>query len=155
MTGRRPLRFVLFALELPRLALILVAVAGSDSGAAASRAAAFAAPQSLFILLALFSWYDSDAYGAYRPLYAAGKLVSGFALSVWLLRSVSATIGAAGLNDVRDLISTIIVAAVAAYDIITGAVVGISTIRPRRYDEEVRDLPALVVDELPDDVGGS
>ena len=155
MTGRRPLRFLLFLLELPRLALILVAVAGSGAGAGSSRSAAIAAPHALFILMTLFSWFDPEEYDVYRPLYAAGKLVSAFALSFWLFRTVPERVGSAGLNDLRELISTIIFTAVAAYDIITGVVVGLSVIRPRRVEEEVRDLPPLVVDELPDDVGGS
>jgi len=155
MTGRRPLRFVLFLLEIPRLALILVAAAGSDPGAAASRSAAIAAPQALFVLMALFSWFDPEKYDAYRPLYAAGKLVSAFALSAWLFRTAPAAAGAAGLADFRELISTILVAAVALYDIITGVVAGVSAVRPRRVEEEIRDLPPLVVDELPDDAGGS
>jgi hypothetical protein len=155
MTGRRPLRFLLFVFEIPRLSLVLAAVAGSEGGAAASRAASFAAPHALFVLLAFFSWFDQDRYDSYRPLYVAGKLISAAALAVWVFMTVPAAFGTAGLNDLRDLLSTIAVAAVAAYDIITSVAVGFSVIGHRRKADAVQDLPELVVDELPDDVGGS
>jgi hypothetical protein len=155
MNGRRPSRFVLFALEIPRLFLVLVAVSGAGGGIPASRAAALASPHALFVLLALFSWFDPDKYDAYRPLFSVGKLISAVALGVWLGGAVPGAMNTARLNDARELFSLVAVVAVAAYDTVSGIVVGISALRSRAAEEKVQDLPALVVDELPDDVGGS
>jgi len=151
MTGRRALRFALFFLELPRLALVLAAA----SGAGGPSGAALAAPHALFVLLALFSWYDPDRYEAFRPLYAAGKLVSAVAVAAWLARALPAAASTLGVADSRSLAALAAGGALALYDAATGAVVGIAAMRFRAEASALSDLPELVVDELPDDSGGS
>jgi len=132
-----------------------MAVSGLGGSSRPSFAAAFAAPQSLFILLAMFSWLDPDPYDAYRPLFAAGKLISAVCLGVWMLVAIPSLVGTASLNEVRFFIALSAVAAVAVYDLLSGLLVALSLLYNRSPVEAAEDLPTLVVDEVADEVGGS
>lgn len=48
---------------------------------------AYAAPGSLFPLIALFWWLDFSRYGGYGPLYAAGKSICFFSAVMWCIFS--------------------------------------------------------------------
>ena len=159
MTGRRPLRFILFAFEIPRIALVYVAVSGFPGSSGSSYAAAFATPQSLFLMMALFAWFDSDRYDAYRPLFAVGKLISAVTLGVWSIGSVQGLVGTASINELHSIIALAAAAAISVYDLLSGLLVSISVIRTRVSVESAGELPALVVDEVgdlvDDEAGGS
>ncbi len=151
MASRRPHRFVVFALEALRLALVLTAASVSDSGTAA----AFAAPNALFVLIALFVWLDPDRYDPFRALYAAGKLISAAALGMWLLRAFPDSVGMGLVADSDRLVAFASVAPVALYDLVGGFLSGLSFLRSKPETVPAETLPELVVDELPDDAGGS
>lgn len=141
--------------EAARLALVLVAVSGLGGSSGPSCSTAFAAPQSLFLLLALFSWVDPDRYDAYRPLFAAGKFISAAALGLWLITSFPSLVRTLSINDLRFLTALAGAAVVAAYDLLSGALTAFSVFRTPAATDAAEDLPALVVDEVADEVGGS
>lgn len=128
MTSRRPLRIALFCIEIPRT--VAVAAVFSALAATASRGpggllgtppAAFAAPQALFPIAALFMALDSARYGAYAPLYAAGKAVSAAATGAWLLAAAPDALTAAAIGDLRSAAVAATGAFVALYDALSAA----------------------------------
>ena len=52
----------------------------------------FAAPCTLFLLMALFIWLDTSRYREYLPLFAAGKCIGIFILLLWSIISKQVTI---------------------------------------------------------------
>jgi len=50
-----------------------------------------AAPWTLFPLMALFIWLDTDHYKAYLPLFSAGKCIGIFLMLVWFIVSRQVT----------------------------------------------------------------
>ena len=73
----RPLRAGLCIYECVRLLSLLGAfvVLRPDGAAAAFPWLACVASNALFPLMALFLWLNSSRYGAYEPLYTAGKCI--------------------------------------------------------------------------------
>ncbi len=108
MTERRTLRFVLFSLELPRLAFMLkalsslgdLAMAGSSTDILFPFAIVAASSQALFPLLALFSWVDPRRYAAYPIVYAAGKAISLSTGAAWLISGFDTLATALGPGDI-------------------------------------------------------
>jgi hypothetical protein len=73
----RPLRGILLGYELVRLAgLVWAAGQVAPGGEAVFPALVYGAANALFLLMALFVRLDPVRYGAYVPLYTAGKVIS-------------------------------------------------------------------------------
>ncbi len=128
MGSRRSLRFLLFVFDALRLAAVvsvLSALRGLFSGPVGGSfgvpAVAFAAPQALFPLMALFSWLDPVRYAPYPPLYAAGKAVSAAALAAWLIGSAEDAFLALGLGNTGVLLLAAVAALVLLYDLVSAA----------------------------------
>jgi len=60
----------------------------------------FAAPGTLFPLMALFIWLDISRYRAYLPLFAAGKSIGIFSLLAWAIFSGQFTVTSVLSGDV-------------------------------------------------------
>lgn len=87
MEKYRPLRMGLFVYECIRLMFLVssFAILRPDEGAAAFPWLTYAAPGALFPLMTLFLWLDISRYGAYGPLYTAGKCISCCSVIGWCL----------------------------------------------------------------------
>jgi hypothetical protein len=74
----RPLRAALFLYECVRLLVLagVFSVLRPGDGAGAFPWLVYAAPNALFPLMTLFLWRRFSRYGAYLPLYTAGKCVA-------------------------------------------------------------------------------
>lgn len=157
MIGRRLTRFVFFFLELPRFAAVaaLVSALGRRQGWTGSLEACFAAPQVLFVLMALLFWIDDQRYGAYKPLFAAGKAVSAVAAGAALGAALPTIAEAAALSDETAILGVIIAVSVLAYDFLVAAVVLFSCLKTYLSGGESGsdERPELVVDVLPDEKG--
>jgi hypothetical protein len=68
-------------------ALFAAAWEGQDGGA--PPLLLFAAPNVLFPLAALLLWLRPEAYGAYLPLYLAGKITAAAANLCWIFYSAA------------------------------------------------------------------
>jgi len=177
MTERRTLRFVLFALELPRLAFMLkalsslgdVAMAGSSTDILFPFTIVAASTQALFPLLALFSWLDPRRYAAYPQVYAAGKAVSLSTGIVWILSGFSTLTAAVGLGDIQVFMIMAASSAVLIYDAVSLLLSLVFLRHPTPGDSSKNETPKstgastsndeirpeLVVDEVSDLTGGS
>jgi hypothetical protein len=125
MGSRRSLRFLLFvfdALRLVAVVSVLSALRALFSGPGGASfgvpAVAFAAPQALFPLMALFSWIDPARYAPYPPLYAAGKTISATALAAWLIDSADDALLALGLGNTGVILLVAVAALVLLYDLV-------------------------------------
>ncbi len=126
MGSRRSLRFLLFvfdALRLVAVVSVLSALRALFSGPGGASfgvpAVAFAAPQALFPLMALFSWLDPERYAPYPPLYAAGKAISAAALVAWLIDSADDALLALGLGNTGVVLLVAVAALVLLYDLVS------------------------------------
>lgn len=159
MTGRPFARFIFFLLELPRFAAVaaLLSAIAAREGWTGSIGAAFAAPQALFVLASLLVWVDSERYGAFRPLYAAGKAVSAFAVGAGLAASLPTLAEAVALADPSAIFAASVAVPVLAYDFATAAIVSYSCLkaflRAGGGSDAADERPALVIDEIPEDKG--
>jgi hypothetical protein len=89
----RPLKPGLFIYECIRLFILAAAfVILQPVGPGAFPWLVYTAPSALFPLMALFMWLNVSRYGAYLPLFLAGKCVCLFALAGWSIVSWRATI---------------------------------------------------------------
>jgi len=177
MTERRPLRFVLFALELPRLAFMLkalsslgdLAMAGSSTDILFPFAIVAASTQALFPLLALFSWLDPRRYAAYPLVYAAGKAVSLSTGIAWLISGFATLTAVLGVGDIPVLLIMAASAAILLFDAVS-LILSLAFLRhpptqdSSRSDSSVKTRtptskdeihPELVVDEVSDLNGGA
>jgi len=177
MTERRTLRFVLFTLELPRLAFMLkalsslgdLAMAGSSTDILFPFAIVAASSQALFPLLALFNWLDPKRYAAYPMVYAAGKAVSLSTGAVWLISGLSTLTMALGLGDINVLMVMAASVAILLYDAVSLLLTLIffratppegsgerAISRSTRQSPSKDEIhPELVVDEISDLNGGT
>lgn len=158
MTGRPFARFTFFLLELPRFAAVaaLLSAFAAREGWPGSIGAAFAAPQALFVLAALLFWVDPERYAAYRPLYAAGKAVSAFALGAGLGASLPTLAEAVAMADPSAVLAASVAVPVLAYDFAAAAIVAYSCLKAflRAGGTNAEDeRPVLAVDEIPEDKG--
>lgn len=158
MTGRPFARFTFFLLELPRFAAVaaLLSAFAAREGWPGSIGAAFAAPQALFVLAALLFWVDPERYAAYRPLYAAGKAVSAFALGAGLGASLPTLAEAVAMADPSAVLAASVAVPVLAYDFAAAAIVAYSCLKAflRAGGTSAEDeRPVLAVDEIPEDKG--
>ncbi|MDR2159182.1 MAG: hypothetical protein LBP23_03835 [Treponema sp.] len=83
MNDMRPLRGILFVYELVRLLALMGIFTYYDPGGAPFPWLVYAVPNVLFPLTVLFLWIDGAAYGAYAPLYTAGKVVAAVTALGW------------------------------------------------------------------------
>jgi hypothetical protein len=84
----RPLKPGLFIFYCIRLLILTAAFAVLQPvGPAAFPWLVYTAPNALFPLMALFLWLNSSRYGAYLPLFLAGKCVCLFSLLGWSIIS--------------------------------------------------------------------
>jgi len=79
------------------------------------------APSVLFPIICFFLWLDKNTYGSYLYLYAAGKIISVVALSVWLyfFFNTNVIIAAFALNEFSNLIRLLISPLLCATDILS------------------------------------
>jgi len=89
----RPLKPGLFIYECIRLLILAAAFAALQPvGPEAFPWLVYTAPNALFPLMALFIWLNVSRYGAYLPLFLAGKCVCLFSLLGWSIVSWRTTI---------------------------------------------------------------
>jgi hypothetical protein len=87
MGSLRPLRGILFAYELVRLLVLIGVFAYRGPVGESFPWLAWLVPNALFPLMALFFCVDGAAYGAYAPLYTAGKVMSVVTALGWYVFS--------------------------------------------------------------------
>lgn len=92
----RPLRAGLCIYECMRILFLLGAfvLLRPDGAAAAFPWLACVASNALFPLMTLFLWMNSSRYGAYEPLYTAGKCVCFVSVMGWCVFSRQTIIAA-------------------------------------------------------------
>jgi hypothetical protein len=89
MNVYRPLRAVLFLYELVRfgaLISLLTVLGPSFTGSGDDNVfpyLAFTAPNALYPLMTMFLLLRLEEFGAYIPLYAAGKVIGGAVFFIW------------------------------------------------------------------------
>jgi hypothetical protein len=160
MLPRRPLRFVIFALDAFRLAAALGALAAiraasPDGRLAAAAGIALAAPQALFVLLALFFSLDPIRFAAYAPLYAAGKAVSAVALAGFVAANWRDGLIAFATAQPDQLFPLLALAGVLAWDAVSVAVaLAMKPPTPGELTPDMANRPNLVVDVLPEMANG-
>jgi hypothetical protein len=84
----KPVVFIYESIKLIVIAVILT-IQGEAPGSLTN--IILAAPGALFPLMALFIWLDIDRYKAYLSLFSAGKCISLFLLTGWLITYQQAT----------------------------------------------------------------
>ncbi|MHC6203224.1 hypothetical protein ACYULU_08510 [Breznakiellaceae bacterium SP9] len=104
MNFYRPLRDGLFIYECVRLiVLVRLLVNFVPTAAQIFPYLAYAAPQVLFVLMALFLVLDLDTYQVYSNLYAAGKIVSTVTFLAWFITSIPLIVEAAVMQSEQIL----------------------------------------------------
>ncbi|MDR2478846.1 MAG: hypothetical protein LBD48_05975 [Treponema sp.] len=101
MEAYRPLRAGLFIYESVRLGFLAgtFTILRPDGGAAFFPWLACMSSNALFPLMTLFLLLDISRYGAYAPLYMAGKCVSFFSVMGWCVFFRRNIINAAFLDE--------------------------------------------------------
>lgn len=158
MVGQRFTRFAFFLLESCRFVAITVLLSalstrGNWSGAVG---AALAAPQALFVLAALLVWFDPERYAAFRPLYAAGKAISTFALGAGIGVALPSLGESLAIAEPAAFLTLSVALPVLAFDFTTASILTFSCLKEfleSRGSETELDRPPLVVDEIPEDKG--
>jgi hypothetical protein len=111
MEPYRPLRLGLFVYECFRLLFLTAVFAALRPGGAAFPWLVYAAPNVLFTLMALFLWLNLSRYGAYLPLFLAGKIIGLFSILGWsvFMRGIRASEFFEGVNSlVPEMITGIL-----------------------------------------------
>lgn len=162
MGSRRSLRFLLFAFDALRLVAVVSALSALRSlfsppggGSLGAHAIAFAAPQALFPLMALFSWLDPVRYAPYSALYAAGKAISVVSIGAWLVASAQDALMAIGLGNTLVILFAAVSAIVLFYDLLSAVLaIYLVSLDAGTGKEGLADAagkrPPLVVETVPD-----
>jgi len=162
MRARKPLHISLFILDALRLAAILTALSSyqtssSELGNFGSYAIAYAAPQTLFLLISFFLWRSPLDYKPFLPLYTAGKTISAIAVGSWLLRVLPSAALALGLGNTGTLNLLGVSAIVVVLDLLTvlfALLLSLSQAKPVHGSKENRaDLVVESIDDDPSSVG--
>ena len=97
----RPLRLVLFFYECIRLFAVLGLLSfffPLEDGAKSFPCLMYAAPNALFLLIALFMWRDLPVYRVYLGLYTAGKIIILAAFYAWGLFAIQGLVRGDGFG---------------------------------------------------------
>ncbi|MDR1251376.1 MAG: hypothetical protein LBK62_04330 [Treponema sp.] len=129
----RPLKAGLCIYECGRLLFLLAAFMflRPDEVTAAFPWLACVAANALFPLMTLFLWLDASRYGAYGPLYTAGKCVSFFSVMSWFVFFRRIIITAVLFNNLTMFMITGIVGILLFGDLLS-VTAGIAVIKKTR-----------------------